>query len=52
MASQDLHIHTTWSYGDTAVAEQQTIEFIAGVRHARTIGISDHYEFITGLLKN
>ena len=48
MISQDLHIHTTWSYGDTAVAKQQTIELIAGIQHARTIGISDHYEYITG----
>jgi len=31
---QDLHIHTTFSSGDTAVVEKQTVEFIARLGHA------------------
>ena len=41
---QDLHIHTTFSSLDSAVAEEQTPELIASVRHAKIIGISDHFE--------
>ncbi|MFW5657613.1 MAG: hypothetical protein ACOC0C_08345 [Bacteroidota bacterium] len=41
---QDLHIHTIFSVGDSAVVEQQTPELIASVRHAEIIGISDHFE--------
>jgi len=41
---QDLHIHTTFSRFDSAVVEQQTPELIARVRHARVMGISDHFE--------
>ena len=51
MISQDLHIHTIWSHGDTAVAEEQTVELIAEIRHARTIGISDHYEYLDGVFE-
>jgi histidinol phosphatase-like PHP family hydrolase len=47
MLDQDLHIHTTFSVGDTAVVPQQTIAFIAAVKHARIIGISDHFDYIT-----
>ena len=43
---QDLHIHTTYSFGDSAVAREQTIELIEEVRHAEVIGISDHLEFL------
>lgn len=46
MLNQDLHIHTTWSDGDSAVVPEMSIELVAAVRHARTIGISDHFEFI------
>lgn len=46
MLNQDLHIHTTWSSGDPAIVPEQTIELISNLKHARTIGISDHFEFI------
>lgn len=46
MFPQDLHIHTTYSTGDSSVTPQQTIEFIAQVGHARIIGISDHLEYL------
>jgi len=45
---QDLHMHTVFSFGDSAIVEQQTVDFIASLRHAKTIGISDHFEYITG----
>ncbi len=48
MHRQDLHIHTTWSYGDSAVVAEQTVGLIAGIRHADIIGISDHFEFLAG----
>lgn len=48
MLPQDLHIHTVFSSGDGAVVPQQTIELIAAVRHAETIGISDHVEYLYG----
>lgn len=44
--TQDLHIHTTYSTGDSSVTPEQTIEFIAQVGHARIIGISDHLEYL------
>lgn len=43
---QDLHIHTIYSAGDSVVVNEQTIQLIRQVRHARTIGISDHFEYI------
>lgn len=46
--SQDLHIHTVFSTGDSAIVKQQTIDLIAFVRHAQIIGISDHFEYIDG----
>jgi len=45
---QDLHIHTTFSYDDGAIVPEQTLELIAAVRHARVVGISDHFEFVCG----
>jgi predicted metal-dependent phosphoesterase TrpH len=44
MLQQDLHIHTTYSKSDSAVAPEQTLDLVAAVRHANTIGISDHFE--------
>ena len=44
MLKQDLHIHTTFSSDDSAVVPEQTIEQVAFVRHAKIIGISDHFE--------
>jgi len=44
---QDLHIHTIYSTGDTAVVPQQTVEFIAELNHAEIRGISDHFEYLT-----
>lgn len=41
---QDLHIHTTFSAYDSSVEPQQTLELIAAVGHAQTIGISDHFD--------
>ncbi len=41
---QDLHIHTTFSEGDGAVAMEQTVALVAWLGHAETIGISDHFE--------
>ena len=46
MVNQDLHIHTIYSKGDSSVVEEQTIELVAGVKHARIIGISDHLEYL------
>lgn len=43
---QDLHIHTTYSVGDSSVVPAQTIELVAAVRHARVVGISDHFEYL------
>lgn len=43
---QDLHIHTTWSSGDSAVVPEQTIELVAAIRHAPVMGISDHFEHL------
>jgi len=43
---QDLHIHTTFSRHDGAVAPEQTVQLVAAVAHARIVGISDHLESI------
>jgi hypothetical protein len=43
---QDLHIHTTFSHADGAVAPEQTVGLVAAIAHARVIGISDHLESI------
>jgi hypothetical protein len=48
VVAQDLHIHTTYSVGDSSVVPQQTVEFVARFRHARILGISDHLEYIKG----
>jgi histidinol phosphatase-like PHP family hydrolase len=44
--TQDLHIHTVFSTGDSAVSKEQTVELVANVNHAKIIGISDHFEYI------
>ena len=41
---QDLHVHTTFSATDSAVVEEQTLERVAAIGHARVLGISDHLE--------
>ena len=46
MLKQDLHIHTIYSTGDSAVVPEQTISLIAQARHADIIGISDHLEYL------
>ena len=46
MLAQDLHIHTTWSTGDSSVVAQQTVAFVAQLHHARVMGISDHFEYL------
>jgi hypothetical protein len=46
MLPQDLHIHSTWSEGDASVVSEQTIGLIAELRHAGTVGISDHFELV------
>jgi histidinol phosphatase-like PHP family hydrolase len=43
MVPQDLHIHSTFSASDSAVVPEMTVELIARVRHARVVGISDHF---------
>ena len=43
---QDLHVHTVFSRGDGAVVPEQTVELVAGIRHARVLGISDHLEYV------
>ena len=43
---QDLHIHTTFSRHDGAVAPEQTVQLVAAIAHARIVGISDHLESI------
>jgi predicted aldo/keto reductase-like oxidoreductase len=45
---QDLHIHTEFSFGDRAVIQGMVPELIAWLRHAEVIGISDHFEYLTG----
>ena len=44
--NQDLHIHTVFSVGDSAVAQEQTLDLIYKIKHAKIIGISDHFEYI------
>ena len=46
MLPQDLHVHSTWSDGDGAIVAEQTIGLIAELRHARILGISDHFELV------
>lgn len=46
MIPQDLHIHTVYSVGDSAVVKEQTIDLVKQIRHASIIGISDHYEYL------
>lgn len=46
MLAQDLHIHTIYSWGDSSIVPEQTPEFIHRLRHARIMGISDHFEFL------
>jgi hypothetical protein len=48
MILQDLHIHTIYSSGDSAVVKEMTIQFISEIKHAEIIGISDHFEYLTG----
>jgi len=48
MYRQDLHIHTIYSRGDRAVVPEQTLEMVDWLRHAKTIGISDHFEYLMG----
>ncbi len=48
MLNQDLHIHSVWSTGDTAVVPEQTIPFIAEIGHAKIRGMSDHFDYLTG----
>jgi histidinol phosphatase-like PHP family hydrolase len=43
---QDLHVHTTFSRGDSAVVPEQTVELVARIAHARVLGISDHLEYV------
>jgi histidinol phosphatase-like PHP family hydrolase len=43
---QDLHVHTTFSRHDGAVAPEQTVRLVAAIAHARITGISDHLESI------
>ncbi len=44
MLQQDLHIHTVFSSDDSAVVPEQTMDMIALAKHARIVGISDHFE--------
>lgn len=44
MLPQDLHIHTRYSVNDNYVVPQQTVSLIAAVKHARIVGVSDHFE--------
>ena len=44
--SQDLHIHTIFSTGDSAVVPEQTIALIAQAGHTKIAGISDHLEYL------
>lgn len=46
MLKQDLHIHTTYSTGDSAIVPEQTVAFVAAVQHAQIVGISDHFEYL------
>lgn len=44
--NQDLHIHTIYSTRDSAVVNEQTFELISSIKHAKIIGISDHFEHL------
>jgi PHP family Zn ribbon phosphoesterase len=44
MLPQDLHIHSTYSATDDYVVPQQTVSLIAAVKHARIVGVTDHFE--------
>jgi histidinol phosphatase-like PHP family hydrolase len=44
MLQQDLHIHTIFSASDHSVVPEQTIALVASLKHARVVGISDHFE--------
>ena len=46
LCNQDLHIHTVFSVGDSAVSQEQTLDLISKIRHAKIIRISDHFEYI------
>lgn len=46
MLEQDLHIHTSYSTGDGLIVPEMTIDLVAAVGHARTVGISDHFEYL------
>ncbi len=46
MLNQDLHIHSVWSTGDSAVVPEQTIPFIAEIGHAKIRGMSDHFDYL------
>jgi histidinol phosphatase-like PHP family hydrolase len=46
MLQQDLHIHTTYSTGDSSVVPEQTVGMIVAIKHARHVGISDHLEYL------
>jgi histidinol phosphatase-like PHP family hydrolase len=46
MLIQDLHIHTTYSTGDSSVVPEQTVALVAAVKHAELMGISDHFEYL------
>lgn len=40
-------MHTTYSTGDSAVVPAQTVSLIASLRHARILGISDHFDYLS-----
>lgn len=44
MLAQDLHIHTTFSSGDSSVVPEQTVQLVAFAKHAQIVGISDHFD--------
>ena len=46
MLEQDVHIHTTYSTGDSAVVPEQTVDLVASVKHAKIVGISDHFDYL------
>jgi histidinol phosphatase-like PHP family hydrolase len=53
MLLQDLHIHTTYSTTDSAVVPEQTVALVAAVRHAKIVGISDHFDcLVNGQFNN
>lgn len=46
MLNQDLHIHTTYSTGDSLIVPEQTIDLVAAVDHvARQLGIAEYLLF-------